>query len=236
MARLPRAIVVTNLSGALVRARPPLFGAAKPDDFFVAYQNAFGRAFPVDLLPAGPLRVVGDRRGRRFAREEAPELRRAGLPPRHTERMQLLIGASRNPQYWHGKFSRRDFMRDCPVGYFLAGFDRNWMGLLRFYYLRCDAWSRVLFRLPCRGASPHDSKNPSGVPDFLDAFAAFSCAVRPRVDALVACEKSNNTLGSLYEITMLDGTTRRSEQPQFHEENFVDLAVRLMGDEPQRIS
>jgi hypothetical protein len=230
MARLPKAEIVTNLSGTLIRARPPLFGAAKPDDFFAAYRNAFGREFPADLLPEVPLRVLGDRRGRRFAKEEAPGLRRAELPPRRTDRMQLLIGAVRGSKYWHGKFSLRDFIRDCPTGFFLTGFDRHWMGLLRFYYMRRDEWSRVLFRLPCRGASPHESHSATGVPDFLDAFAAFSRAVRPRVSALVACEKSNNVMGSLYEIAMADGTVRCSREPQFYDGDFRALAARLLGD------
>jgi hypothetical protein len=234
MARLPKAVVVANLSGSLVRARPPLFGAAKLNDFFAGCRNAFGRAFPADLLPDGALRVVGDRCGRRFAREEALELQRAEPPPRRTERVQLLIGAANGPKYWHGKFSLGDYMRDCPIGYFLAGFDRNWMGLLRFYYMRRDERSCVLLRLPCRGASPHESKNPNGVPDFLDAFAAFSRSVHPRVRALVACEKSNNPLGSLYQATMEDGTIRSSRESQFCNPNFATLAAQLFGVALQR--
>jgi len=234
MARLPKAVVVANLSGSLVRARPPLFGAAKPNDFFAAYRNAFGRALPADLLPEGVLRVVGDRFGRRFAREEAPELRRAELPPRRRERVQLLIAAARGPKYWHGKFSASDFVRDCPMGYFLAGFDRNWMGLLRFYYMRRDEWSCVLFRLPCRGANPHESKEANAVPDFLDAFAAFSRTVRPRVREFVACEKSNNPLGSLYEVTMPEGTRYCSTGSQIFNPDFAAVAARLFGEPHQR--
>jgi hypothetical protein len=225
MAGLAKAVVVANLSGTLVRARPPLFGAATPDDFFAAYRNAFGRAFPPDLLPEGRLRVVGDRRGRRFAREEALGLRQAEPPPRRTERIQLLIDAARGPKYWHGKFSRRDFVRDCPRGYFLAGFDRHWMGLLRFYYMRHDEFSRVLFRLSCRGASPHESNSATAVPDFLDAFAAFSRAIRPGVTALVACEKSNSAIGSLYEMTMPDGAIYSSDRSNFYEPDFAALSA-----------
>jgi hypothetical protein len=232
-AQFAKATIVADLSGALVRARPPLFGAAKLADFFAAYQNAFGRAFPADLLPESSLCVVGDRGGRRFAQEEASRLREPELPPRRVERVQLMIGTARGPKYWHGKFSRGNFMRDCPMGYFLAGFDRNRMGLLRFYYMRRDAWSRVLFRLPCRGASPHESKNAASVPDFLDAFAAFSRNLQPRVSALVACEKSNDPLGSLYEITMADGGTHRSNESQIYDPNFAELAARFFGEAPQ---
>jgi hypothetical protein len=219
MAPLAEAVIVADLSGTFVRARPPLFGAAKPDDFFAAYQSAFGRTFPANLLPEGSLRVIGDRHGRRFARKEAPALRRTQQPPRRTDRIQLLIGATRGPQYWPGKFSRRDFVRDCPKGYFLAGFDRNWMGLLRFYYVRRDEWSLVLFRLPCGG----------GVPDFLDAFAAFLRTVKPHINALVACEKSNNPLASQYEIAMENGGVRQSNRSQFDEPDFADLAIQLLG-------
>lgn len=232
MTRLAKAVVVTNLSGTLVRARPPLFGAATPDDFFTAYQNAFGRAFPPDLLPEGPLRVVGDRHGRRFAREEASRLRQAEPLPRRTERIQLLIGAARGPKYWHGKFSRRDFVRDCPRGYFLAGFDRHWMGLLRFYYMRRDEWSRVLFRLPCRGASPHESKSATAAADFLDDFAAFTRAIRPHAAALLACEKSGSPIGSCYEITMADGTVRSSDWSRFYEPDFAALAAQCAAPAP----
>jgi hypothetical protein len=228
-ARLPQAVIVTNLSGALVRVRPPFFGGAMPADFFAAYEAAYGRPFPPDLLPQGPLRVLGDCRGRHFAREEAPSLGKSELPPRRTDRIQLLIGKARGPKYWHGKFSLRDFVRDCPPGFFLAGFDRRWMGLLRFYYMRRDEWSRVLFRLPCRGASAHESKSAMAVPDFLDAFAAFSRAVRPHVRALVACEKSNNLVGSLYEITMADGSTRCCDETQFYDGDFSALAERLLA-------
>lgn len=229
MARLPEATIVANLSGTLVRARPPLFGAATPSDFFAAYEAAFGRPFPPDLLPQGPLRILGDRRGRRFAREEAPALRRAELPPRRTERAQLLIGAADGPNYWHGKFSLRDFRRDCPMGFFLAGFDRHAMGLLRFYYMRRDAWSRVLFRLSCRGASPHEGRSVTAVPDFLDAFATFSRALRPCVTALIACEKSANPLGSFYQITMPNGSVHCSEETRFFDRDFAALSLRLTG-------
>ena len=229
MARLPKAVIVTNLSGRLIRARPPFFGAATPADFFAAYEAAFGRPFPADLLPEGPLRVLGDRGGRRFAREEAPELRLAEMPPRRTERIQLLIGTAHGPKYWHGKFSLHSFRRDCPLGFFLAGFDRHRMGLLRFYYMRRDEWSRVLFRLPCRGASAHESKSATAVPDFLDGFAAFSQALRPRARALIACEKSNNVIGSLYQITRPDGSTHCSDESQFFDHDFVALAARLAG-------
>jgi hypothetical protein len=228
MARLPKAVIVTNLSGTLIRARPPFFGGAAPADFFAAYRNAFGREFPSDLLPEGRLRVLGDCRGRRFAGEEAAGLGSAELPPRRTDRVQLLIGKVGGPRYWHGKFSRRDFIRDCPMGFFLTGFDRHWMGLLRFYYMRRDEWSRVLFRLPCRGASPHESKSAMAVPDFLDAFAAFSRTLRPCVGALVACEKSNNPAGSFYEITMADGCSRCCEEAQFYGGDFSALAERLL--------
>jgi hypothetical protein len=125
-------------------------------------------------------------------------------------------------------------MRDCPIGYFLAGFNRNWMGLLRFYYMRRDERSCVLFRLPCRGHSPHESKNASSVPDFLDAFAAFSQTVLPRIHALVACEKSNNPLGSLYQATMEDGTIRSSSESQFYNPDFAVLTARLFRGAPQR--
>jgi hypothetical protein len=229
MERLPEAVIVTNLSGTLPRARPLLFSGATPEDFFAAYEAAYGRLFPSTLLPDGPLRVLGDCRGRRFAREEAPSLRKPEPPALRTDRIQLLIGKAHGPKYWHGKFSRRDFIRDCPMGFFLAGFDRHWMGLLRFYYMRRDDWSHVLFRLPCRGASPHESKLAIAVPDFLDAFAAFSRELRPRVRALIACEKSNNPMGSFYEIIMADGSARWSEETQFYNGDFSALAERLLG-------
>lgn len=218
--------VVTNLSGSLIRARPPLIGAAKLDDFFAAYLAAFGRQFPANLLPAAPLHVVGDRRGRRFARHEAAELNGADLPPRRTHPVQMLIGTKATRRYWLGKFSLGDFTRDCPPGFCLLGFDRRHLGILRFYYMRCDEWSRVLFRLPCRGLGLYDCRSVAAVPDFLAEFDAFIRRLRPRASSLVAFEKSG-MVGS-YEVTMADGASACSHQSQFHEPDFSALADRLL--------
>jgi hypothetical protein len=214
---------VTNLSGALIRARPPFIGAATPADFFAAYESAFGRAFPPDLLPDSPLRIIGDRGGRRFAREQASELQAPQLPPRRTDIVQLLVGVVGGPKYWHAKFSLHDFVRDCPPGFFLAGFNRLSHGSLRFYYMRRNPWSRVLFRLPCRGRVHDEGGGAADIPDFLEAFSAFTRALRPRVRSLVACEKSGSTAS--YEIVTASGETCRSDLPRFHDPQFASLAL-----------
>jgi hypothetical protein len=222
-----RPVLVADLSGTLIRARPPLFGAATPSDFFTAYENAFGRPFPAGLLPDAALRVLGDRGGRRFAREEAAALRNVELPPRRTDRVQLLIGARGAAKYWLGKFDLLRFTRDCPLGYFLVGFDRHAYGLLRFYYMRRDEWSRVLFRLPCRGSGLYDGRSVAQIPDFLEKFAAFTRAVRPHATVLVACEKSVGWIGSSYKITMVDGTIRTCDRSQFCDTDFSALTAQM---------
>jgi hypothetical protein len=218
-----RPVRVTNLSGALIRARPPFIGAAAPADFFTAYESAFGRAFPPDLLPERPLRVVGDRAGRRFAREQANELQKPQLPSRRTDMVQLLVGAAGGPKYWHAKFSLRDFIRDCPPGFFLAGFSRLSHGSLRFYYMRRDAWSCVLFRLPCRGQVHDEGGGVTDIPDFLEAFAAFTRSLRPQACSLIACEKSGQTAS--YEIVTASGAICRSDRPRLHDPQFAALAL-----------
>jgi hypothetical protein len=214
---------VTNLSGALIRARPPFIGAATPADFFTAYESAFGRAFPPDLLPDRPLRVIGDRGGRRFAREQAGELQKPQLPPRRTDIVQLLVGVAGGPKYWHAKFSLHDFVRDCPPGFFLAGFNRRSHGSLRFYYMRRDEWSRVLFRLPCRGLVHDEGGGVADIPDFLEAFSTFTHSLRPRARSLIACEKSGSTAS--YKIVTASGETCHSELPRFHDPQFASLAL-----------
>jgi hypothetical protein len=217
-----RPVRVTNLSGALIRARPPFIGGATPADFFTAYESAFGRAFPPDLLPDKPLRVIGDRGGRRFAREQADELQGPQMPPRRTDMVQLLVGVA-GPKYWHAKFSLHDFVRDCPPGFFLAGFNRLSHGSLRFYYMRRDAWSCVLFRLPCRGRVHDEGGGVADIPDFLEAFAAFTRALRPRVRSLIASEKSGRTAS--YEIVTASGETCRSDRPRLDDPQFAALEL-----------
>jgi hypothetical protein len=207
----------------LIRSRPPFIGAAAPADFFTAYESAFGRAFPPGLLPDRPLRVVGDRGGRRFAREQVGELQGPQMPPRRLDRVQLLVGAAGGPKYWHAKFSLHDFIRDCPSGFFLAGFNRLSHGSLRFYYMRRDAWSCVLFRLPCRGRVHDEGGAVTDIPDFLEAFAAFTRSLRPQLRSLIACEKSGRTAS--YEIVTSSGAICRSHRPRLYDPQFAALAL-----------
>ena len=109
-----------------------------------------GRPFPL-RPPAGASRSIEVGSGP----SQRGRSRRARSRGRDEPRAAASISWSASAAARAGKalipFSSSDFTDRAPVGYVVAGFAARALGHLRFYYMRRDAWSRVMFRFACEG-------------------------------------------------------------------------------------
>jgi len=160
-----------------------------------AYEERFGRPFPPGLLPGEPLYPVGG--GPLAWLTASRDTAWSDVPRRRS--VDLLFGSA---VARGGKaliaFTRVDFRRRAPLGYFVAGFAARPLGDLRFYYMRRDAWSRVMFRFACEGQVSRE--RGATIPRFLERFELFARSARACVTSLVAFEKDG--LAGSYEIAI----------------------------------
>ena len=122
----------------------------------------------------------------------------------------------------------RDFINNCPQGYFLTGFWGHGVNSYAFYYSRVDEWSKVLFRLPYGGIYTDNEAMAGYIRKFLANYFGFERELKRKYQRLIATESMGRSYYKVLtsENEILETEESFFEKPDFEERFFQSLKHR----------